>query len=172
MGNQFEGAEGPGGGKRAKLVDTTGSGKDGERRAPLVDLADNRNVIQTADSRKYLPADEVRKLVGSEDEYMRKAPGQLREQLKLPAGASSEDVYHAMANEFVKAFHSASHQLQQEGLRRLGINRTQAQNPDTVFSAMVKSDKQQFGLKPSASFSDLEKAKHHWDYHHMTLDFD
>ena len=121
---------------------------------------------------QFLSPDQVRKLVGTEDQYVKAAPAQLRQELGLPASASSEAVYQKMAQEFVKAFAAASPELQKEGLERLGIDRSQAKNADTVFDAMVRADKKLVGLPDSADFQQLETAKHHYDYHHMMIDFD
>jgi hypothetical protein len=104
--------------------------------------------------------------IGTEAEYLRKAPGDLRRELGLRADASSEQVYRKMAQDMVRLWPQASPELKTEALATLGLQRGQV-NEANVYNAFIARDRRETGTPATASLSELETAVHKRTYHQI-----
>jgi hypothetical protein len=102
----------------------------------------------------------------TEAEFLKSQPHELRRELGLKADATSDQVYHKMAQDMIALFPKASPDLKREALQSLGI--TQAQlNESTVYNAMIRRDRRETGTGDGASLSDLERAVNRKTYKQM-----
>lgn len=102
----------------------------------------------------------------SESDFLRSAPLDLRKQLGLKADASSEQVYHKMAEQMVRLFPQASPEMQREALQSVGLKRNEL-NVDNAYRALIARDRRETSTADGASLADLEKAVHRKTYRQM-----
>jgi hypothetical protein len=146
-------------------VDHTVAGSDGSQGAGATMYAEvDLGKPQAKGAGK--PLIDVEGTYGSEADFLKSAPGELRKQLGLKADASPEQVYHKMAHDLIAMFPKASHDLQKEALQSLGIDRSQM-NESNVYNALIRRDRQSTGTPDGSSLSDLERAVNRKTYKQM-----
>jgi hypothetical protein len=111
----------------------------------------------------YADAD-LSKRHGGEADYLRTAPREMRQEMGLPANATSEQLYHKMAQDFVSMFPKCSPELQREALSNLNIKRDQVGNESILYNAFIARDRRDTGTPDSASLSELERNVHKRTY--------
>lgn len=132
--------------------------------------AANRALYADADLSKPQPGDRKTATpqgpqieIGTEEEYLKSAPKDLRKELGLPANATAEQVYQKKAEGSVAAFRQASSEMQAEALQYFGLKRSEY-TVDNVYRAMIAHDRADTKTPASASLADLETAVHKRDY--------
>lgn len=103
----------------------------------------------------------------NEASFVRTASREIRQQMGLPANASADQVYHKMAEDFVKTFPQASPQLQREALANMQLHREQVGNERTVYQAIIARDRRETGTPDALPLSDLERNVHKRAYQQM-----
>lgn len=149
--------------------DGTACGAENDNWRADADLSVPENFVRIADGPK-LQID-VEATYGSEEQFLRVAPAELRAQLHLPTDATSEQVFRKMAKDMFRMFPEASPQLQREALSGLGLQRSdligRMASESKVFEALVNRDKRELGLPAGATFLELETAMHRQFYWQM-----
>lgn len=100
--------------------------------------------------------------IGTEADYLKRAPEDLREQFHLPKNAPSGEVFHKMADAGFETFKHASKEWQDETLAALNLQGSQWTR-ENVFNAMIAKERRELGL-PNASYEQLEIARHKANY--------
>jgi hypothetical protein len=126
------------------------------------DLSVPQNFAQVADGKRVQI--DVEATFGTEDQFLRTAPVELRQQLRLPTDATSEQVFRKMAKDMFRMFPEASPELQREALAGLGLQRSdfigRLASESKVFDALVAREKRDLKLPAETSYLDLETAMH------------
>lgn len=150
-------ANGEGG--KGKAFEATRSGDGGPNQEKAVvysdaDLSKPGN-FQVADKGTAKPAEKL----SAEEQYVRKAPKELREEIGIPANSTSEQLFHAMSKRFMDAIKEASPMLVREAERETGLKRKDM-NEQSVFDAIVAREKRDGRLTPNATYEQTERAMH------------
>lgn len=129
------------------------------------DLSKRENVAA-----KSAPKIDVEGTYGSEADFLKSAPTELRQQLGLKPDATADQVYHKMAKDMVRLFPGASREMQQEALSSLGLKRGDLSGKaaeDNAYNALIARDRRETGTANGASLSELETAVHRRTYRQM-----
>lgn len=96
---------------------------------------------------------------GSEQKFLEAQPGELRQQLGLPANATSQDVFEKMAKDTKQILGTASPEMSREILDSLQLHNSKAPESD-ILDALVRREMRDSRLTGSPSYQQLENAMH------------
>ena len=123
-------------------------------------LADPQSFTEVGGNRvKFDPEQFIKNNYGTEENFLKQQPIELRHQLGLPEGASSEQVFKRIADDTVNAFPESSPQMQDEILKSLGLRREQLSSA-AVMNALVTRETRESGLAGKPSYEELERSMH------------
>lgn len=111
--------------------------------------------FQVADKGTAKPAEKL----SAEEQFVRKAPKEMREEIGIPANSTSEQLFQAMSKRFMEAIKEASPMLVREAERETGLKRREM-NEQSVFDAIVAREKRDGKLPPNATYEQTERAMH------------
>ncbi len=89
---------------------------------------------------------DVDKLYGGKDQYLAKAPEELRHQYNLPKDASSSRVYQAMAHDSVGLFGYLTAKEKTQALADLRLTAPDMKNERKIYEALIARDRRDGGL--------------------------
>ncbi len=89
---------------------------------------------------------DVDKLYGGKDQYLAKAPEDLRQQYNLPKDASSSKVYQAMAHDSVGLFGYLTAKEKTQALTDLRLTAPDMKNERKIYEALIARDRRDGGL--------------------------
>lgn len=125
--------------------------------ASLTDPANSR--LAQADTYEFDGPQFIKDNYGSDEGFLAAQPGELRQQLGLPEGASSEQVFRTMARQATDLLKTASPEYQKELLDSLQLERGDASEAN-ILNAIVQREAHESGLGSNASYEQLEQSMH------------
>jgi hypothetical protein len=124
-------------------------------------VAQVREQVHIFDGEKY-----IKEKYGSDDNFLKAQPGELRKQLNMPATATSQQVYERMASQAQRLMITASPDYKAEMLKSLDLKQTDlnGKNPaavhKTFLDAFRNREIRDSKLPANATYPELEAAMH------------
>lgn len=124
-------------------------------------------------SNEQVPPVDLWKQYGSQDNFMKQAPIEMRNSYGLEPNASSEKLFRTIAREVSDAYNNSPPDVRRLLMQNHGMV-TFPKTFDDLVKKLADNDRAELKLKPDASFSDIEKARNEaiWKKRYMPVDTD